>query len=62
MTSIEFRKILKQKMEEQKINIPKLARMAELNQATLYNYFSGKSELTAANLQRLFDELNVKIS
>ena len=62
MTAVDFRQILKQKMKKQEINIPKLARMAELNQATLYNYFSGKSEMAAANLQKLFDVLNITIA
>jgi len=49
-------------MKKQKINTPELARRAELNSQTLYNYLAGNSEMTSANLETIFEILNIKIS
>jgi len=59
---IDFRSLIKKKMQQQNINIYQLARMAELNSQTLYNYFSNRSELTSANLQKIFTLLKIKYS
>jgi len=57
---IRFRREIRTRMKEKNINIPKLARLAELNSQTLYNYFGGKSELTSGNLEKVLFLLNFK--
>jgi len=59
---IDFRSLIKKKMKQQNVSVPQIARAAELNSQTLYNYFSGRSELTAANLQKIFTLLKIKYS
>lgn len=49
-------------MIKKNIKTPALARKAELNAQTLYNYFSGKSELTAGNLEKVFTILDISVS
>jgi len=51
MSKIDFRKEIKKRMKTKKINTPELARQAELNVNTLYNYLSEKSEMTTGNLE-----------
>jgi len=62
MRKVDFRKEIKKRMKKQKINTPELARRAELNSQTLYNYLAGNSEMTSANLETIFEILNIKIS
>jgi len=60
MSGIDFRKEIKKRMKNHKISTPELARRIELNSQTLYNFLSGKSELTSANLSAALDVLGVK--
>ena len=53
----DFRQQIRTLLKSKKISIALLARQANLNQATLYNYLAGRSEMTAANLERVFDVL-----
>lgn len=57
---IDFRKQIQILLKKKKISIAQLSRKADLSSGTLYNYFQGKSEITAANLAKLFDILNNK--
>ena len=54
----DFRKELDNLINLKKISIARLARKADLNHATVYNYIAGRSEMTAANLERLLNVLN----
>ena len=58
MSETNFREMIKELIEEKNISIAKLSRLVDLNSATLYNYMQGKSELTAANLEKVIDVLN----
>lgn len=58
----DLRTRLKRQMQKQKISTPAMARKLELNPQTLYNYFAGKSELTAGNLECLLKQLGGKIT
>lgn len=53
----DFRQQIRTLLKHKKISIALLARQANLNQATLYNYLAGRSEMTAANLEKVFDVL-----
>lgn len=57
MEKTDFRREIKNLIDEKGISIAKLARKADLNQGTVYNYLNGVSELTAANLAKLYDIL-----
>ena len=57
----DFRPIIKKRMKQQNISTPKLARLIVCFAVTLYIYFQGKSELTAANLSKIFDVLKIKV-
>ena len=52
-----FRQQIRALLKNKKVSIAKLARDADLNQATVYNYLAGRSEMTAANLEKLFNML-----
>lgn len=58
---MDFRKLIKSEMEKREMSVPALARKVELNQQTLYNYLAGKSELTAVNLEKVFEVLEIKV-
>lgn len=60
MSKIDFRKEIKKRMEKQKINTPEMARRAELNVQTMYNYLAGKSEMTAGNVEKIIMILGFK--
>jgi len=60
MLRIDFRKVIKKQMKANKINTPELARKAELNVQTLYNFLAGKSEMTTANLETILEILGFK--
>lgn len=60
MTRIDFREEIKKRMKRQKINIPELARRAELNVNTVYNFFAGRSEMTSGNLEIILEILQVQ--
>lgn len=49
-------------MDIQGLKVPQLARLAEVNQQTLYNYFARRSELTSKNLQKVFELLDINVS
>ena len=57
----DLRAQIKTAMKRKKLSVPALARELGLNQQTLYNYLSGKSELTAANLEGLLKHLGGKV-
>ncbi len=54
---MKLRNKLKMTIKGKKIPIAKLARLANIHQDTIYKFLSGKTEMTAANLDRLFDIL-----
>ena len=56
-----LRKQIKSQMKRRKLSVPAIARTLELNPQTVYNYLAGKTEMTAANLERLIAELGGKI-
>lgn len=58
MTKIDFRKQIKVLIKQKKVSVAKLSRMADLNSSTVYGYLNGSSEISAANLAKLFDILN----
>ena len=62
MAKLNLRKQIKSQMKKRKLSVPAMARALELNPQTLYNYLAGKSELTAANMERLLDQLGGKIT
>ena len=53
----DFKGQIRTLLRSKKLSIAKLAREAGMNQATLYNYLAGRSEMTAANLEKVFDVL-----
>ena len=58
MENIDFREKLKEMMiKKNNISIALLARQANLSYLTLYNYLKNRSEMTAANLAKVFDAL-----
>ncbi len=42
---------------KKKISIAQLARTADVHQDTIYNFLNGNTEMTAANLDKLFEVL-----
>jgi len=54
----DFRLQIRTLMERKKISIAKLSRMTDLNSGTVYKYLRGETEMTAANLEKLFNVLN----
>jgi len=62
MARLNIRKLVRREMTKQRISIPTMARRLELNPQTLYNYFAGRSELTAANLEGIIEQLNGKLT
>lgn len=58
MKTIDFRIQIRTLLERKEVSIAKLSRMVDLNSGTLYNYLQGSSEISAANLAKLFDALN----
>ena len=53
-----LRKELQAAIKKKHISVAKLARFADINQDTIYNFLRGNSEMTAANLDKLFEVLN----
>lgn len=47
------RKGLKMLIEDSKLSIPQIARKAEINQQTLYNYLAGRSDMTISFYDRI---------
>ena len=56
-TEMDFRKNIKELMKEKNITVAKLARAADLNYGTVYYFLKGESEMTSANLVKLFSVL-----
>ncbi len=54
---LNFRDIICELLAKKNISIAKLARKADLNHCTVYNYLNGKSEMTAGNLENLLNTL-----
>lgn len=54
---VNFRQIIYELLAKKNISIAKLARKADLNHCTVYNYMNGQSEMTAANLENLLNTL-----
>ena len=61
-TKIDFRKSINQALRAQKMSVPDLARKVQLNPQTIYNYLAGRSEMTAASLEKIFSILKIKIT
>ena len=59
---MDFRKLIKKEMRKKKMTTPKLARLCELNQETIYRYLRGGSEITSANLTKIFEVLELKFT
>jgi len=57
MAKTNFREQIKKLIKEKGISISKLARLADLSTGTVFNYLNGISEMSAANLGKLFDVL-----
>lgn len=57
MSKIDFRKEIKKRMKAKRINTPELARRAELNAQTLYNFLADKSEMTTGNIEKILNIL-----
>ena len=53
-----LREELQLAIKKKHISVAKLARFADINQDTIYNFLRGNSEMTAANLDKLFEVLN----
>ena len=58
---MDFREKIKSRLATRKMKVPELSRLVEMNQQNIYKYLSGKCEMTAANLERIFDVLKIKI-
>jgi len=58
MSTTNFKLQIRILLERKKISIAKLSRMADLSSGTVYRYLQGLSEISAANLEKLFDALN----
>jgi len=58
MNTINFRIQIRTLMERKKVSVAKLSRMVNLHQDTIYKYLREESEISAANLEKLFNTLN----
>jgi len=56
--TIDFRLQIRTLLVRKKSSIAKLARKADLSSNTVYRYLKGTSEISAANLTKLFNTLN----
>jgi len=54
---VNFREIVRELITKKDISIAKLARKADLNHTTVYNYLNEHSEMTSANLEKLLNTL-----
>ena len=57
-THTDFKKEIKTLLERKKISVSKLSRLADVHQDTIYKYLREESEMSAANLEKIFDVLN----
>ncbi len=58
METTDFRMQIRTLLVRKKISIAKLSRLADLNSATVYRYLKELTEISAANLTKLFNALN----
>ena len=58
MNTTNFRIQIRTLMERKKISTSKLSRIADIHPDTIYRYLRRESEMSAANLEKLFDTLN----
>ena len=56
-----FREIIKKKRKELGLSQSQLAEKVGIIQVTLSNYETGKSELGADKLEKIFEILNIKV-
>lgn len=54
---MRLREDLQSKIDKKGISVAKLARIADIHQDTIYKFLDGTSEMTAANLDKLFEVL-----
>lgn len=54
---MNFRKTIKQLMKEKNMSIAKLARAADLNYGTVYNFLAGRSQMMSSNLEKILNTL-----
>jgi len=47
-------------IDKKGISVAKLARLTDIHQDTIYNFLKGNSEMTAENLDKLFEVLREK--
>ena len=59
---MDLRKTIKDSMDEHHITIPKLARKIDCNHMTLYNYFAGRTALSADRIETIMDVLGLSLS
>jgi transcriptional regulator with XRE-family HTH domain len=57
----DFRTTIRRAIKARKMSIPQLARLADCNPQTLYNYLAGRSEIKADLLAKVFAALTIKI-
>ena len=55
----DFRKQIKELMEQKEISTSKLSRLIDVHQDTLYHYFRGTSEIGADKIEKIFNVLNL---
>ena len=56
--TVDFRTQIRTQLVRKKCSIAKISRQADISSSTLYNYLQGRSEISAANLAKLFNALN----
>jgi len=55
---MSLRENIQRLINEKGISVAKLSRLADIHQDTLYNFLNGSTEMTAANLDKVFEVLN----
>lgn len=55
---IDFRTTFLMQMKAKKVTIAKLARAADLNYQTVFNFLKGKTQMRSGNLCKIFNTLN----
>jgi len=58
MKNTDFKTQIKSLMEQKKISTARLSRISDIHPDTIYKYLRGESEMTAANLEKIFNALN----
>jgi transcriptional regulator with XRE-family HTH domain len=56
-----MREKIRTRIKELKTSIPEVSRKAGFNQVTLYNYLAGRSEITAAKLEKVLEILKIEL-